>query len=92
MIRGETECAFDDFFIVPILNHGATRMPTRTYYMNQVQTCLSLARLTGDPNLKRRYEELAIEFAERVDGDIPPELAAEAMRKRILGGNENPQE
>jgi hypothetical protein len=43
-------------------------MPTLSYCLHQAQVCLSMARRTEDPNIKRRYEELAIDFMERAGG------------------------
>ena len=43
-------------------------MPTLSYCLHQAQVCLSMARRTEDPNVKRRYEELAVDFMERVGG------------------------
>lgn len=41
-------------------------MLVSSYFARQVQVCMSLARLTDDPALKRRYEELAVEFAQNI--------------------------
>lgn len=43
-------------------------MVSRAYYLHQAQTCMSLAQVCSDPQLKRRYEDLAVEFAEKVNG------------------------
>jgi len=43
-------------------------MPTLSYCLHQAQVCLSMARRTEDPNVKRRYEELAVDFMERAGG------------------------
>jgi hypothetical protein len=36
--------------------------------MHQARVCLSLARLTDDANARRRLEEMALTFAERIGG------------------------
>ena len=55
-------------------------MLSRSYCFHQARICLSLARLTGDANAKRRLEEMALTFAERIggseDADITETFAA----------------
>jgi len=43
-------------------------MQESSYYLHQAQVCMSLARGTDDPNLKQKYEELAIDCLERLGG------------------------
>jgi hypothetical protein len=43
-------------------------MLSRSYCLHQARVCLSLARLTDDANAKRRLEEMALSFAERIGG------------------------
>ena len=40
----------------------------RSYFARQAQVCMSLARLTDDPALKRQYVDLAVEFARYIGG------------------------
>jgi hypothetical protein len=53
-------------------------MAMRSYYWHQSQVCMALGRGTSDPVLKRRYEDLALEFAQNagserdLDITIPP--------------------
>jgi len=39
-------------------------MLQRSYFWHQAQVCLSLARVTEDPVLKEKYEDLAVNFAQ----------------------------
>jgi hypothetical protein len=43
--------------------------------LHQARVCLSLARLTADANAKRRLEEMALSFAERIGGSEDPDIA-----------------
>jgi hypothetical protein len=43
-------------------------MLSRSYCLHQARVCLSLARLTDDANARRRLEEMALSFAERIGG------------------------
>jgi hypothetical protein len=49
----------------------------RSYFLRQVQVCMSFSHGTGDPTLKRRYETLAIEFAQNIsdERDLDPSAA-----------------
>jgi hypothetical protein len=38
-------------------------MPSRSYYLHQARVCQSLARLTDEPVLRARYDQLALEFS-----------------------------
>jgi len=40
-------------------------MSKRSDFWRQAQVCMSLARACNDPVLKGRYEELALDFAQR---------------------------
>jgi hypothetical protein len=42
-------------------------MSKRSYLWHQAQVCMSLARVTGDPVLKERYEDLAVDFARNAE-------------------------
>ena len=42
-------------------------MSKRSYYWRQAQVCMSLARVTDDPALKERYEDLAVDFAQNAE-------------------------
>jgi hypothetical protein len=42
-------------------------MSKRSYYWRQAQVCMSLARVTDDPFLKERYEDLAVDFAQNAE-------------------------
>jgi hypothetical protein len=43
-------------------------MPTKhSYFWHQAQVCMSLARVTNDPVLKERYEDLALDFAQKAE-------------------------
>jgi len=42
-------------------------MLQRSYFWHQAQVCMSLARVTDDPVLKERYEDLAINFVRNAD-------------------------
>jgi hypothetical protein len=48
----------------------------RSYFAHQVQVCTSLARVTDDPALKRRYEVLAVEFARNIGGELDLDMNA----------------
>jgi hypothetical protein len=48
----------------------------RSYFAHQVQVCTSLARVTDDPALKRRYEVMAVEFAQNIGGELDHEMSA----------------
>jgi hypothetical protein len=50
-------------------------MLSRSYCLHQARVCLSLARLTDDANARRRLEELALNFAERIGGDDDSNIA-----------------
>lgn len=50
-------------------------MLSRSYYLHQARVCLSLARLTDDANAKRRLEQMALSFAERIGGSDDSEIA-----------------
>jgi hypothetical protein len=43
-------------------------MLSRSYCLHQARVCLSLARVTDDANTRRRLEEMALSFAERIGG------------------------
>jgi hypothetical protein len=53
-------------------------MAMRSYFWHQAQVCMALARGTNDLVLKRRYEDLALDFAQNagserdLDITIPP--------------------
>jgi hypothetical protein len=55
-----------------VLDQGPMGMQESSYYLHQAQVCMSLARGTDDPNLKQKYEELAIDCLERL-GEMKPE-------------------
>jgi hypothetical protein len=42
-------------------------MSKRSYLWRQAQVCTSLARVTEDPVLKERYEDLAVAFAQNAE-------------------------
>jgi len=42
-------------------------MSLLSYNWHQAQVCMSLARATDDPGLKKRYENLALDFLEKSD-------------------------
>jgi hypothetical protein len=48
----------------------------RSYFARQVQVCMSLARETDDPAVKRRYEALAVEFAQNIGGERDLDMTA----------------
>jgi hypothetical protein len=50
-------------------------MLSRSYCLHQARVCLSLARLTDDANAKRRLEEMALSFAERIGGSDDSDIA-----------------
>lgn len=41
----------------------------QSYLLRQVQVCMSLARGTDDPALKRQYEDLAVGFAQSIGSE-----------------------
>jgi hypothetical protein len=51
----------------PGLNKRGGVMSERSYYWHQAQVCMSLARVTDDPFLKERYEDLALDFAQNAE-------------------------
>ena len=54
-------------------------MPVHWSDRQQAETCLSLARSTADPELARRYEQLALELlqcAQRSEAEPGKEAAA----------------
>ena len=51
-------------------------MPKTSFFLHQARTCWSLARITTDPWLKQRYEDLAVDFVTQVYGENDRELAA----------------
>jgi hypothetical protein len=50
-------------------------MLSRSYCLHQARVCLSLARLTDDANARRRLEELALNFTERIGGSDDLDIA-----------------
>lgn len=40
-----------------------------SYCLHQVRVCFSLSRLTNDAAIRRRCEELAMDFAARIGGE-----------------------
>ena len=48
----------------------------RSYFARQVQVCMLLARETDDPAVKRRYEALAVEFAQNIGGERDLDMTA----------------
>jgi hypothetical protein len=50
-------------------------MLSRSYCLHQARVCLSLARLTGDASARRRLEEMALTFAERIGGTDDLDIA-----------------
>jgi hypothetical protein len=50
-------------------------MLSRSYCLHQARVCLSLARLTDDANARRRLENLALTFAERIGGSDDLDVA-----------------
>jgi hypothetical protein len=50
-------------------------MLSRSYCLHQARVCLSLARLTADANARRRLEEMALSFAERIGGSEDSDIA-----------------
>jgi hypothetical protein len=48
-------------------NYPNRTMSPRSYNWHKAQVCMSLARATDDPSLKRTYESLALDFLERGD-------------------------
>lgn len=65
----------------------------RSYFARQVQVCVSLARLTDDPALKRGYEDLAVEFAQNIGGDRDLDMttAPPASILKAESGDTSPQ-
>jgi hypothetical protein len=57
-------------------------MSRRSYSWHRAQVCLSLARVTHDPELKQRYEDLALDFAQNVVDDRDPDVAAPPLADR----------
>ncbi len=47
-------------------------MLSQAFYLRQAEICLALARNTLQPALRRRFEDLAIEFAEELEPDNRP--------------------
>jgi hypothetical protein len=50
-------------------------MLSRSYCLHQARVCRSLARLTADANARRRLEEMALTFAERIGGSNDLDIA-----------------
>jgi hypothetical protein len=48
---------------------------SRSYCLHQARVCLSIARLTADANARRRLEEMALSFAERIGGSDDVDIA-----------------
>jgi hypothetical protein len=67
-------------------------MLSRSYCLHQARVCLSLARLTDDANARRRLEEMALSFAERIgssdDSDIAQTFAAVRPSNRQADSSE----
>jgi hypothetical protein len=72
---------------------GSVVLSSRSYFWHQAQVCMSLARATDDPVLKKRYEDLALEFAQNagderdLDITVPP-LAG--IKPKPGSGNASP--
>jgi len=64
-LRGTNLSPSDFGLSVPLLHGGF--MLRRSYFWHQAQVCMSLARVTDDPVLKERYEDLAINFVRNAD-------------------------
>jgi hypothetical protein len=45
-------------------------MLPRWYFWHQAQVCMSLARVTDDPVLKERYQDLAVNFAQNAAREL----------------------
>ena len=50
-------------------------MLSRSYCLHQARVCLSLARFTDDANARRRLEDMALSFAERIGGSEDLDIA-----------------
>jgi hypothetical protein len=50
-------------------------MLSRSYCLRQARVCLSLARFTDDANARRRLEDTALSFAERIGGSEDLDIA-----------------
>jgi hypothetical protein len=46
-------------------------MVPQAFYLQQAETCLALARTAIDPVLRRRYEDLAVDFSEELGLEAP---------------------
>jgi hypothetical protein len=55
-------------------------MLSRSYCLHQARVCLSLARLTADANARRRLEEMALTFAERIGGSDDLDMRRPLLR------------
>lgn len=53
-------------------------MFARSRYFHRAQVCLSLARTTEDPELRDRYEDLAVDFLHLAGGREDSEFDAPA--------------
>lgn len=66
--RTERKCVrFRRLTARPGLTERGGVMSKRSYYWRQAQVCMSLARVTDDPFLKERYEDLAVDFAQNAE-------------------------
>ena len=50
-------------------------MLSRSYCLRQARVCLALARFTDDANARRRLEDMALSFAERIGGSEDLDIA-----------------
>jgi hypothetical protein len=66
-------------------------MLSRSYCLHQARVCLSLARLTADANAKRRLEEMALTFAERIGGSDDLDIAQTSAAVRPSTSTSNRQ-
>jgi hypothetical protein len=68
---------------------------SRSYLWRQAQVCMSLARASGDPLQRRRYEDLALEFAQSAVGERDLDIAASAAfstpKRKSNSGSTSPQ-
>jgi hypothetical protein len=57
------------------MNAGDVMSSKRLYLWHQAQVCMSLARVTEDPILKERYEDLALGFAQNAEREPDREIS-----------------
>ena len=76
---------------VAVIGFGFGVVLRRSYFWRQAQVCMSLARATDDLTLRQHYEDLALEFAQKLGRERDLDISDSSLDAVKPGGGNTSQ-